>query len=301
MVIGTVFREQVVIHGEALGYFGRLHVLPDKDIVDGQVLSFVQLDGAGKVVPAACRDELLAVRGGLKVIEVLLLNVKVRDDGGMHAAGQGVFAPCLVVGLNIDALEAVPRCQVEIARRAVVFGRVAGGHHDPPLGHLVAAEHFVLQELQHGGRERFGHAVDFVKEQDALGVPRLLDRVVHGGDDFAHGVLGYVVRFAAVLLLHDERQAQRALARVVRHGVGHEPHVKLLGYLLDDGGFADARRAKQENGTLALGRQGVAAELIFCEIRLHGVLDLLFGLFDIHGGSLSVAWRGALCQVRLLF
>ena len=117
-------------------------------------------------------------------------------------------------------------------------------------------------------------------------MPRLLDGLIDRGDDLAHGVFGHVVGFPAVFLLGDERQAQRALARMMGHGVGNEAHLKLLGDLLDDGGFADAGRAQQEDGALALRRQGVAAELVFGEIRLHGVLDLLFRLLDVHGCSL---------------
>ena len=174
---------------------------------------------------------------------MVLLDVKVGDNRRMHTVAERVFAPCLEVGLHVKALQAVPRCQVEVARRAVVLGRVAGSYHDPALGNLVAAEHLVLQELQHGGRERFRHAVDLVEEQDALAMPRLLDGIVDRGDDLAHGVFGHVVGFPAVFLLGDERQAQRALARVVGHGVGNESHLKLLGDLLDNGGFADAGRA----------------------------------------------------------
>jgi len=42
------------------------------------------------------------------------------------------------------------------------------------------------------------------------------------------------------------------------HGVGNEAHLKLLCDLLDDGGFADAGRAQQEDGALALRREGGA-------------------------------------------
>ena len=49
---------------------------------------------------------------------------------------------------------------------------------------------------------------------------------------------------AVVGLLRDEGQAERALPRVVRHRVRHEPHVEVLGDLLHDGRLADAGRAQ---------------------------------------------------------
>ncbi len=47
--------------------------------------------------------------------------------------------------------------------------------------------------------------------------------------------------------------------------------------------FADAGRAHQEHGPLLFNGDGVIAELILGEIRLHGAPDLLFRFFDVHG------------------
>ena len=115
------------------------------------------------------------------VVEVVLLDVEVGENRRMHARGRAHNrAMPAKSGSTSEALQAVPRRQVEVARRAVVLGRVAGRYHDPALGNRVAAEHLVLQELQHGGRERFRHAVDLVEEQDALAhAPSASMAVVH--------------------------------------------------------------------------------------------------------------------------
>ena len=207
----------------------------------------------------------------------------------MHARLHGEVAPGGEVGLDLDALEAVPRGDVEVARHAVVLGRVARRHHDPTVGYAVPAERLVLQKLQHRGRERLGHAVDLVEEEDPFAPPRGLHRVVHRGDDLAHRVLGHVVFRVAVGPLRDERQAERALPRVVRHRVRHEPHAQLLRDLLHDGRLADAGRAQQEHGALPFGGKTIAAELVLREIRDHRVFDLLLRLLDVHGGILSGA------------
>ena len=210
----------------------------------------------------------------------------------MHLGRHGELAPHVVVGLNLDALQAIPRGDVEVVGRAVVLGRVAGRYDDPAVGHGMAAEDLVLQKLQHGRRERLRYAVDLVEEQNALAAPRGLHRLIDRGDDLAHGVFGYLVFHAVIGFRRDERQAQRALAGMVGHGVGHESHFQFLGDLLHDGRLADARRAQQEHRTLALGRQKIVAELVFSEIGDHGVFDLLFCFADVHRGSFAGARIG---------
>ena len=210
----------------------------------------------------------------------------------MHFGRHGELAPHVVVGLNLDALQAIPRGDVEVVSRAVVLGRVAGRHDDPAVGHGMAAEDLVLQKLQHGRRERLRYAVDLVEEQNALAAPRGLHRLIDRGDDLAHGVFGHLVFHAVIGFRRDERQAQRALAGMVGHGVGHESHFQFLGDLLHDGRLADARRAQQEHRTLALGRQKIVAELVFGEIGHHSVFDLLFRFADVHRGSFAGARVG---------
>ena len=58
-----------------------------------------------------------------------------------------------------------------------------------------------------------------------------------------------------------------------------------MGNLLHDGRFADAGRPHQEDGPLLLDGDAVVTELVLGEIRPHGDLDLVFGLFDVQGGS----------------
>lgn len=57
----------------------------------------------------------------------------------------------------------------------------------PGLGELpidpMAAEGLALQELQHGGRQCLGHAVDLVDKQNPLLQSRGLNLVVDGGHD----------------------------------------------------------------------------------------------------------------------
>ena len=221
------------------------------------------------------------------MVEVLLPCVKVGQHRGVYALFQGVFLPRGVVRLDVDTLQAVPCDDVKLPCAAVIFRRIACGDHQPAVGHLVAAEGLELQKLQHGGRQRFGHAVDLVQEQNALLHAALLHHIVHRGDDLGHGVFRYLIFPAAVGLFHDQRQAQRRLAGVVGHGIGHQSHAQLIGHLLHDGGLADARRAHQEYRALALRRNTEIAEFVAGEIRPHGVADLLFRLSNVHSANSS--------------
>ena len=200
----------------------------------------------------------------------------------MHAHLVGIFLPDVVIRLHLDALEPVQRHDVEFMHGVVVFRRVACRHHNPAVRHAMPPEYLVLQELQHDGGEGLRYAVDFIQKQDALTLAGGLHQVIDGGDDFAHGVFGDVVFHAVIHLVRNERQPQRTLARVVRHGVGEERHVQLLRNLLYDRRLADAWRADEKHRALPLNGDDVIAHFILGEIRRHGVLDLLLGLLDVH-------------------
>ena len=172
---------------------------------------------------------------------------------------------------------------------AVVLRGVACRYNDPAVGHAMTAEDLVLQELQHGRGQRLGNAVDFVKEENAFLLAGCFHGFVYRRDDFAHGIFGNVVLFAAIGPVRNERQSEGALARVMRHGVGNETHFELLRDLLHDGGLADAGCADQEDGALPVDGKAILPEFVFGEIRFHGPFDLLFCLPDVHGSSRCAA------------
>ena len=72
------------------------------------------------------------------------------------------------------------------------------------------------------------------------------------------------------------------------HGVAQQRHVQFLRHLFHDGGLADTRRAYEEHRALPLDGDNIVAQLILGKIRRHGVLDLLFGLFDVHVDALPL-------------
>ena len=203
----------------------------------------------------------------------------------MHARCAGVAHPRIEVGLDVELAQAVEGHDVEIVHGLVVLGRIARAHDDPALGNMVAPERLELQELQHRGVQRLGHAVDLVEEQDAAVMARTLHVVVHRGDDLAHGVFGHVEFLVAECAVHDEGQAERALPRVVRHGIRDEPDSQLLGHLRHDGRLPDTGRAEQEDGALRLHGDDVGARIVDGQVLVDGVLDLLFCFGDVHGRS----------------
>ena len=87
------------------------------------------------------------------------------------------------------------------------------------MRNAVTAKGLELQELEHGRVQRLGNAIDLVEKQDARTQARLVHVVIDRGDDLAHGVFGGIVLEALEVVVNDTRQAQRALARVVRHGI----------------------------------------------------------------------------------
>ena len=199
--------------------------------------------------------------------------------------GAGVGLPDGEFGLNVDAAHPVQRNQVELPHALVVFRRVAGGHDNPAFRHGLVAKGLALQELQHGGRQRFADAVDLVDEQNAVFLAGAFHGGIDTGNDLAHGVLGHTAGFAAVVPLPDKRQAHGTLPGMVGDGVGHQSNVALLGNLLHDLGFAHTRRSHQQDGTLAHRRNQRRAGIVTGQIGLYGMFDFLFGTLDVHGLS----------------
>ena len=205
----------------------------------------------------------------------------------MDAPGLGVLLPHAVVGGDVHALHPVQGDHVELPHRLVVLRRVAGGGNDPALGEALVAKSLALEELEHHGSQSFGDAVDLIQEEDALPDAGLLHGPVDRGQNLAHGVLGDRVDLAAEGLLLDEGEAQGGLAGVVGDGVAHQADAQLAGDLLHDLGLADARRAHEEERPLPHRRDAPGPQLVFGQVGPDGVLDLLFGAFDVHGSSSS--------------
>ena len=112
----------------------------------------------------------------------------------------------------------------------------------------------------------------------------LLHLVIHAGNDLAHCVLRYAAVRAAKIAVADKWQAHGALAGVVGDGVCHQRNAAFLRDLLHDLGFANARRAHQQNRPLADGRNQRGAGIVHGKVCLDRVFNFLFGAFDVHGG-----------------
>ena len=92
--------------------------------------------------------------------------IEVAQDGTVDVGCAGVIFPYLQVGLNVHPTDTVQRDDIEIADGFVILRRVACRHDDPAGRHCLVAEGLALQELQHGGGQRLGNAVDLVDEEE---------------------------------------------------------------------------------------------------------------------------------------
>ena len=146
----------------------------------------------------------------------------------------------------------------------------------------MRAKCFCLQKLQHGRRQCFRYAVDFVDEQDAFFQPCFFHFVIYCPDDFTHGVFCDSIFLAAVVFVADEGQPHGALTGVVGDAVCHQPHAAFPCHLFHDGSFADTRRTHEQQGTLPHHRDFIFSVSILCQISGNGMLDFFLCLFDIH-------------------
>ena len=286
-VVVTILIIEIKIGREVLCDLLVLEILPDERFICLQAQRFIGVQQVGQILPAAGSDELCAVHVGVDLVEILGMQIEVAQDGTVDVGCAGVILPYLQVGLNVHPTDTVQRDDIEIADRFVILRRVACRHDDPAGRYSLVAEGLALQELQHGGGQRLGNAVDLVDEEDALFQAGGFHLGVDAGNDLAHGVFGHRDILVAVMALPDEGQAHGALAGVVGDGVGHQCHPALPGHLLHHLRFANARRAHQQDGALPDGGNGVFAQRILGKVSFYGMLDLFFGTFDIHNGSPS--------------
>ena len=291
MVARAVLLVEVVVGREVARHLRVLEVLENELARDRQAHLLVDRYDAAQVLPAAGGDELLAREISLHDVEVLLLDVEVGEDRAMDAHLVGVALPGFDIRGDIEALHTVEGHDVEVAHRAVVLRRVAGGDDHESVRDLVGAEGLVLEELEHHRGEGLGHAVDLVEEEDALVDAGALDLLIDRGDDLGHGVLGDGILLAAERALRDEREADGRLACVMRDGVRHEVDAELRRDLLHDGGLADARRAHEEHRALLLDRDPVGAGLVLQEIGADRVDDFLFCFDDVHFYTFRMSFR----------
>ena len=187
--------------------------------------------------------------------------------------------------LQINAPHPVERRHIKASRGLVIARRIACRRDHPPLRQRMDAEGLVLQHLQNRGHERLGDAVDLVEEQDSRLQSGFLHLFVDRGNDLAHGVLRRTVLPPSRRTVNNDWQAERALARVVRHGIADEADMLLLRKLRQDGRFADTRRAHEQNGPLLFARYAPQAVLRSGRIGADGLPQLLFCLFYIHASS----------------
>ena len=283
LVVAAILVEERVIGGKRVGHLVVAQKLGEQVAVERLVHALVDGDGLGEVFPAARRDEALAAAGtALHLVEAVGLGLEKGGDGRVQPLFLGVVLPCRVIRLDVDLAQAVERDDVELVHRFVVLGRVARAHNRPVLGHAMPAERLELQELEHGGVQGLGHAINLVKEEYAAAQPGLFHVVVDGSHNLRHRVLGGLVGHTLELAVLDARQAKRALPRVMRHRVAHDANGKLLGHLLHHGGLADAGCAHKKDGALARRSDAVHPRLVFFQVRLDRVRDLALRSCDVH-------------------
>ncbi len=214
---------------------------------------------------------------------MILPDCKVGHDGAVNTVFAGIAAPGLQILFDVDFPDPVQGYNVEIAYGFVVLRRVACGDNDKAVREAVRSEGFVLEKLQHGRSEGFRDAVDLVQKQDSFRNAASLDLVVDGGNDFAHGILGDRCLFPAVGVLLQKGQADGALPRVMRDGIGNKVDAAGGSGLLHDGGLADAGRSDEKERTLFFYRNDVFAGGISAGICFYCADDFFFGFLNVHG------------------
>ena len=244
--------------------------------------AFINLDELGQILPAPGRGKAFSIYRCLHLIKILLPQFQVRNDCRVNPLPVCILLPHAEVLLHINLFQPVQRHHVKVPHRPVVFRRVSRSNNDPALRHLLIAESLSLEELQHGGCQRFRHTVDLVNKQNPLPDAGLLDLVIHGGYDLAHRIFCDGKCLSAIIFFPNKRKPHRTLSGMVSDRICHQADAAFLRDLVHDLRFTDSRRSHQKDRPLTNSRDPVRAELILSQICLYGILDLLLSPFNIH-------------------
>ena len=209
----------------------------------------------------------------------------------------GILFPHREIRFHIDLSYTVQSDHIELADRLVVLRRIACRHDDPPPGHLLITEGLVLQELEHGGGQRLGYAVDLIDKEDSLLHACLLHLLIHGRNDLAHGIFCHRISTAAIFLFPDKGQSHGTLSRVVGNSISYKADLHLLRDLLHDLGLTDTRRPHEQHRPLPDGRDPVISQVILHKICFNGILYLLFCSLNIQMFSPFVFLRSKLTGI----
>ena len=240
----------------------------------------------GQILPAACGYKASSAGAALHTVKMLRIQLQIRKNCRVKPLCVRVVAPDGVVFRNFKQPNPVHRDRVEASCRFVVRRRIACRGNDPAFGEPMGSKLLALQQLQHRGHQRFRHAVDFIQKQNAGPDALLFHPLIDVCQNLAHGILGGGIRFSAEDFFADQRQPQRALARVVGHGVGHQIDPQLLRQLIEYRRLADARRSHEKKRPLMHERHAERAIRRSFGIGKHRAPDFFLCLFYIHPSSL---------------
>lgn len=286
--------EQLIKQGKIAGDVLFLEILGHHFLADGITILFVGGQNPRQILPAAGSDKGRFLAVGADEIEGIGIEIQESQNAGVDPVFPGILFPDGKVGLYIDAADTVQCDDIKIAYGFVIFRWISGSYDQPALGDAMAAEGFILQQLQHDRRQRLGHTVNLVDKEDADGAAGGFHTVVDGGHDFAHGVFRHRVSSAAVGLLFQSGQPDGALAGMVGHGIGNQSYRFLPGDLSHDGGFADSGRADQQDGPLLGDGNGQDPVIIGGGVGLESPFDFCFCFLYVHWYSPYFRFRQSL-------
>ena len=282
LIIRFIFIIQIIVNREFFGRLFVLQVLTDEIFIHGVALFFVELDHRGKVFPTSRRHKLNAVDSIFDAVEVIFLDLQIGRNGGMDTFFISVLFPHAVIRFHHDFLHTVQSYDIEFSHGFIVFRRISGGGDNPSFGDLVFAESLILEELEHRRRQRLGHTVDLIQEENTFRKTGLLHKLIHRGDNFTHRIFRDHIFPAFVSPRFDLRQTDSALTGVMSHRIRDETDTQFLRNLFHDRCLSDARIPDQQDRSLPDPADAILTEFILHQIRCDRTLYFVFCFFYIH-------------------
>ena len=227
-------------------------------------------------------EEGRAERRSLNTVEVLLIDIDKSQYRSMHSGIGCILLPGRIVCLYLYDLKSVQGHHIEFSYSLVELRRITRSDYDPAFGNGMLAEYFVLEELQHGGRQGLGYAVYLVEKENALFDTALFHGFIYRNNDLAHGILRDFLFHSVKKLPSDHRKTDGGLTRMMGHGIGYKGYPELCRYLLHNGGLTHTGSSQQKYRALTRYRYHIITSLILFQIQTYCLLDKILCLIDVH-------------------
>ena len=259
-----------------------LDILDYHVLIHGFLQFFIYPYQSGQILPSSWSSKIFAIYCALHLIKISRSCIQIGNHCRVNAFCVSILSPCVKIRLHLDFLHTVHGHHIKFTDRFIVLRWIPGSYDQPAFRNLVASKGFTLKELQHGRCQCLGNTVDLINKQNPLPKAGILDFLIDGCYDLAHGIFCNCHLFSVKILSGNKRKSNCTLSGMVGNGVRNQSHLTFPGNLLHDLCLADSRGANKKNRALGHNRYLILPVFIFQKVSFYCIAYFFLRSLDVH-------------------